>query len=235
MNAKDFIQELRTLQEKIRKIENSITDIEKERDREKTKFSNLHECKENKERLFSVTLEEFVNLIPKENQPEVISVWNSSGNRIILLRSPKIPEFAFPIWNFKDNRIKSTRYRISLNINGTPSCKFSIICACCFHSVESIIEGETQEDKKKRVGEEFQKALVPICNHRNIHVLFIRRPEDWKHCDLIREHGIELYDANDYMKIMNNCYSKDMIKRAFSFILWENSTLIHPDKYVIHN
>ncbi|MFH1175487.1 MAG: hypothetical protein V1698_02075 [bacterium] len=228
MNANGFIQGLKNIQNKIQDTENQISRLEKEKNRRKANFYKLHECQKIKG-IFPIPLEDFVPLIPKNNRPEIIPVWNRANNRILLLRSQYIREFAFPVWAFKDSNISSTRYKISLNINGVPSCQFSVVCACCFHGNPEKLSGKEYENLKEAMGKEFKNNLILACQQSGIRILFMRRPEDWKHGDL-KEFGIGMHDCNHLMQVLDTSYTKKVVKDALIFIDWERSTLIDPDK-----
>lgn len=224
-NAKGFIQGMGNIQRKIDNINKKMIELQKEREYWSWLYRRL--LNQEKKQHVPISMEDFASLISEDIRPEIIPVWERLGNKIILLRSPYMPEFAFLAWNTKSESINNTLCEINLNINGIPSIPFYIVCMCCFYMKPRELDEEGREKEleefKKLIGNEFKEKLIDACKQNGIRVIFGKSKKDWKHGDL-KEYGIGLYECSNYMQIMSISYSKNIVKKFLSFIDWKEST-----------
>lgn len=237
--AENFIQNLKILQDKISDIKKQIAVLAEEENDLMQQFRKLHNRERDEtEQFFPASVENFVSLIRENQIPEIIPVWKRGENEVVLLRSKNMPEFAFVVWRFIDKSINNPEEFISLDINGTPSPRFFIVCAGCFYKINSRdplspLSEEQKEEIKKRSGYEFGESLCHVCFENGVRNIFMARPKEWAFGEL-KDRGIGLHDAREYMKIMSISYSKLLVESNFNFINWKGSTIAQAKKFAVY-
>lgn len=132
-----------------------------------------------------------------------------AGNDFVLLRSKKMPEFAFMLWT---TELTTTMSQMSFRYSGgRRSFDYSVVCACCPSELKnqkkpSEVEKECEEWKKAEAMK-FKEALLEACRQNSITKVFMRCAGFWNgHYGNIA--GVVIVEASEYWKTYNETYGE---------------------------
>lgn len=157
---------------------------------------------------------------------ELIDV-QTTGDALVLLRSKKMPEFAFVLWT---TRLTTTQAQMSFRYAGERrSFDYSVVCACCpsegyGKQVPPEYLEYSEERKKEWMTAErgsFKAAVQEACRAGAIQTVFLRRADGWRkhYGDLA---GVEVAEAREHVQACCELYGRRTIREALRFI-HENS------------
>lgn len=181
------------------------------------------------------SLEEIAGLIEEDIRPNIFPVREKGDHRIVLIESPHASGYAFLM--YATGRGDGSPDKLSLNMEGIPSRRFQVCCACCKIHLKGMLDwdgativklpqGVSPEDWKKQQAREFRSQVKAVCREKNIHTVFIRNAGDWKgqYGDIM---GISFVEAYFCRETMKEDYTEEAIEKALSFIYWDSSKLVN--------
>ena len=139
-----------------------------------------------------------------------------AGSAFVLLRSKKMPEFAFMLWTTEPT---TTRSQMSFRYgSGRRSFDYSVVCACCASELRNqTAPSESVEEWKKAEAEKFKSALCGACCQNSVTTVFMRRAQSWKEGYGVIA-GVEIVEASEYRQACGELYGRRTIAESFRFI-----------------
>ncbi|MEK9155256.1 MAG: hypothetical protein AAB839_01265 [Patescibacteria group bacterium] len=144
----------------------------------------------------------------------------TTGDALVLLRSKKMPEFAFVLWT---TRLTTTRAQMSFRYSGERrSFNYSVVCACCpSEGYGKQIPSERSEERKKEWAaaekKSFGAAMQEVCRVNAIRTIFMRRADSWRdrYGDLV---DVEVVEACNHAEAYGELYGRRTVREALRFI-----------------
>lgn len=162
--------------------------------------------------VLAIPIEEAIALMPADLRPEAITV-REQGDRIVLVRSPLAPEYAFMVFA---ERTTSTQWQMELK-NSPANRRFSVCCACCPIEGAGLPPPEG-DDKVKQLWwaekkERLIASLLRVCQTHGVSTVFMRKASRWSDVE-----GVEIVEADAYRIRTAESLGKERAENAMAFV-----------------
>lgn len=138
---------------------------------------------------------------------EIIFLHERWQGKIVLIRIKSMPQFAF-VMRSQSGEGGGTASQMAIRLCGGSSGQahsdwFEVVCACCQRNNDLLYE------------------MAMLCPLYGINTLFMRRADTDE--SQYRDRGINLVEAQNHVRAMEDLYGKKLVKEAFEFIDYLNS------------
>lgn len=194
-------------------------------------------------------VEDFIVRIDERFRPEIITLdevyvpptrarREGEKQRILLLRSPHMPELAFVVFG-KEEKGTYWRIRLSYTIEGErfTSRQFLVVCACCAPHKRKLKSGlkdshpEEYEQQLERLRKDFPKIVESVCVDHGIKTLFFRRASAWEDVYERSPEPVEIVEAGEYKTHFEQLYGDGFVRDNLSWLLLCDHTGGEFEKY----
>ncbi|MBI2483496.1 hypothetical protein HYV74_04965 [Candidatus Uhrbacteria bacterium] len=172
-----------------------------------------------REQLATAPIEEWIQLLPSEHRPEIIPV-SRPGERIVLARSPAIPECAFLLWAEHDT---TTRWQLELAIPEMKRIRrFAVVCLCCQFELYGVPNLPEHQEERERLATslrgDFAGNLSTVCARQSISTIFARHAEGWRPPRWPTITGVRMVEADQYQNVLRDARGREAMQQATAWI-----------------